>query len=415
MGKVVATYTVRPARETPGGYRCVSDSDQVRALTHAPTFYFYPPVNVSLESATEILRHSLSEALVIFYPLAGRLHWIGGGRLELDCNALGALLIAVESEGKVDDYGDFRPTPEIRALIPSVDYNKPIDELPLLLVQLTKFSCGSMSLGLGISHTIADGLSALHFISEWAKIARGEQANSPPFLDRSVLLAPEHLTAPVFDHPEFGPQPLLIGKQDNMEERKRETTTLMYEAIAGHIWRSACKARQHESQQPTLLSIIVDARNRMEPPLPPRYFGNGTFRVTAETTSGELVSNSLGFASGKARQAIEKATHEYLQSSLVYVKCQEDVTNFRNFHTVGCAKGAFYGNPNLEITSWARLPIYGADFGWGQEIYMGPGGIGYDGKVFVFPGQGQDGSFVVALRLQVRHVDAFQKFFYEDI
>ena len=445
MGKVVATYTVRPARETPGGYRCVSDSDQVRALTHAPTFYFYPPVNVSLESATEILRHSLSEALVIFYPLAGRLHWIGGGRLELDCNALGALLIAVESEGKIDDYGDFRPTPEIRALIPSVDYNKPIDELPLLLVQLTKFSCGSMSLGLGISHTIADGLSALHFISEWAKIARGEQANSPPFLDRSVLLAPEHLTAPVFDHPEFGSQPLLIGKQDNMEERKRETTTLMlklskdqveklkdkankdrspsdnkrpytrYEAIAGHIWRSACKARQHESQQPTLLSIIVDARNRMEPPLPPRYFGNGTFRVTAETTSGELVSNSLGFASGKARQAIEKATHEYLQSSLVYVKCQEDVTNFRNFHTVGCAKGAFYGNPNLEITSWARLPIYGADFGWGQEIYMGPGGIGYDGKVFVFPGQGQDGSFVVALRLQVRHVDAFQKFFYEDI
>ena len=219
MGKVVATYTVRPARETPGGCRCVSDSDQVRALTHAPTFYFYPPVNVSLESATEILRHSLSEALVIFYPLAGRLHWIGGGRLELDCNALGALLIAVESEGKIDDYGDFRPTPEIRALIPSVDYNKPIDELPLLLVQLTKFSCGSMSLGLGISHTIADGLSALHFISEWAKIARGEQPNSPPFLNRSVLLAPEHLSAPVFDHPEDSTQPLLIGKQDNMEER----------------------------------------------------------------------------------------------------------------------------------------------------------------------------------------------------
>ena len=70
---------------------------------------------MSLESATKTLRHSLSGALVIFYPLAGRLHWIGGGRLELDCNAVVALLIAVESEAKIDDFGDFRPTQEIRA------------------------------------------------------------------------------------------------------------------------------------------------------------------------------------------------------------------------------------------------------------------------------------------------------------
>ncbi|KAJ9689047.1 hypothetical protein PVL29_014609 [Vitis rotundifolia] len=445
MVKLMATYTVRPAKETPGGYRCLSDCDQARTINHAPIIYFYPPVNMSLESATEILRHSLSEALVIFYPLAGRLHWIGGGRLVLECNALGALLIAVESDAKIDDFGDFRPTQEIQALIPSVDYNKPIHELPLLLVQVTKFSCGGISLGLGTSRIMTDGLSAFLFIQEWAKIARGEQPNCPPFLDRSILLAPENLTAPVFDHPAYSPQPLLIGNQDHMEERKRESATLTlklskdqveklkdkankdrsafnknrpytrYEAVAGHIWRTACKARQHESQQPTTLSIIVDARNRMEPPLPPRYFGSSIFRVTAESTSGELVSKPLGYASGKARQAIEKATHEYLQSALVYVKCQEDVTQFRNFHTVGYAKGDFYGNPNLKITSWAGLPIYGADFGWGQEIYMGPGVIRNDGKVFVLPSRGQDGSFLVVLGLQVRHIDAFQKFFYEDI
>ncbi|KAL6331493.1 hypothetical protein AAG906_011433 [Vitis piasezkii] len=206
MGKLMATYTVRPAKETPGGYKCLSDSDQVRTLTHAPTIYFYPPVNVSLESATEILRHSLSEALVIFYPLAGQLHWIDGGSLELECNTLGALLIAIESEAKIDDFGDFRPTQEIRAFIPSLDYKKPIHELPLLLVQVTKFSYGGMSLGLGIS-----GL-------------KSPMASNPtvsPFLDRSVLLALEHLTAPVFDHPEYSTQPLLIGKQDNMEEQGR--------------------------------------------------------------------------------------------------------------------------------------------------------------------------------------------------
>ncbi|KAL6331418.1 hypothetical protein AAG906_011356 [Vitis piasezkii] len=393
MVKLMATYTVRPAKETPGGYRCLSDCDQVKPVNHIPIIYFYPPVNVSLESATEILRHSLSEALVIFYPLAGRLHWIGGGRLSSPKPK--SMTLETSDQPK-------------RSKLSSLQW--------ITTNQSMNYHC----------------FCALPFIQGWAKIARGEQPNSPPFLDRSILLAPENLTAPVFDHPEYSTQPLLIGKQDNMEER-RESATLMlklskdqveklkdktnkdrsasnnkrpytrYEAVAGHIWRSACKARQHESLQPTTLSIIVDARNRMEPPLPPRYFGNATFRVTAESTSGELVSKPLDYASGKARQAIEKATHEYLQSSLV------------NFHTVGCTKGAFYGNPNLDITSWARLPIYGADFGWGQEIYMGPGAIGYDGKVFVFPSRGQDGSFHVVLRLQVRHIDAFQKFFYEDI
>ena len=106
-----------------------------------------------------------------------------------------------------------------------MDYDKPIHELPLLLVQVTKFSCGGISLGWGPSHIMTDGLSASHFISEWAKIARGEQPNSSPFLDRSILLAPEHLSAPVFDHPEYSPQPLLIGKQDHIEERKRERYT----------------------------------------------------------------------------------------------------------------------------------------------------------------------------------------------
>ena len=36
MVKLMATYTVRPAKETPGGYRCLSDCDQVKPVSHAP-------------------------------------------------------------------------------------------------------------------------------------------------------------------------------------------------------------------------------------------------------------------------------------------------------------------------------------------------------------------------------------------
>ena len=53
----MATYTVRPAKETLGGYRCLSNNDQVRALTRAPIIYFYPPVNVSLETLVPYYWH----------------------------------------------------------------------------------------------------------------------------------------------------------------------------------------------------------------------------------------------------------------------------------------------------------------------------------------------------------------------
>ncbi|KAK9275841.1 hypothetical protein L1049_023114 [Liquidambar formosana] len=451
MVSLKGSFTVKPAHQTPGGRMSLSDSDQTAAITHAPTVYFYRAASVPIESAIHTLRDSLSKALVIFYPLAGRLHWIGGARLELDCNAMGAQLLEAESEAKIDDFGDFRPTPQIRALIPSVDYTTPIHEIPLLLVQLTKFSCGGLSLGMAISHAIVDGISALHFVSEWAKIARGDQNLNPPFLDREILqIEKNSALQPRFDdHSVFSPSPLLIGQSDNMEERKKETTVAMlklsckqieelknkaneglyqtnnsktgraytrYEAVAGHIWRCASKARRHEREQLTRLRFVMNIRNRVHPPLPPDYFGNAIFPVsTTRTSSEELLSKPLCFASSKIREATDEVTDEYIRSSFAYVKTQPDISQFRNCHTVGCTQAGFFGNPNFEITSWVSLPLYGTDFGWGKDIQMVLGAIGSEGKCYILPDHNEDGSFVIALRLQVAHMEAFKMFFYNDI
>ncbi|PSS08356.1 Spermidine hydroxycinnamoyl transferase [Actinidia chinensis var. chinensis] len=351
---------------------------------------------------------------------------------------MGALFVEAESEAKIDDFEDFRPTPEIRALIPSVDYNKPIHESPILLVQLTKFSCGGISVGLGISHVLVDGRATGHFISEWARIARGEQIEHIPFLDRTKL-RPEQSWAPSFDQPEFKPPPLLIGHSSNLEERKKETTVAMlklsenqiqelkkranstnstftrYEVVAAHVWRCACKARGHKSEQVTNMKFAVDFRNRVKPPLPKGYFGNAILPTVAIATSGELVSKPLAYASGKIRQAKEKITHEYIRSSLALLKNESNLSRFRYFHITGYTQGIFYGNPSIAITSWSTLSLLGINFGWGKEVFFGPGTLGYDGKTFILPNSIEDGSLIVALRLQVAHMDTFKKFFYEDI
>ncbi|RVW45845.1 Spermidine hydroxycinnamoyl transferase [Vitis vinifera] len=150
-----ASYTVKPSEPTFDGRLSLSEWDQIGTITHVPTIYFYRP------SQDWIMRD--------------------GSRLELECNAMGVQLIEAESQATLDDFGDFAPSPELESLVPCVNYNSPIHELPLMLVQLTKFSCGGISLGTSISHAVADGQSALHFIDEWARLARGEPLGTPHF------------------------------------------------------------------------------------------------------------------------------------------------------------------------------------------------------------------------------------------
>ncbi|KAF5207066.1 Spermidine hydroxycinnamoyl transferase, partial [Thalictrum thalictroides] len=373
MVSIKCSYTVKPNQETPAIKLWLPEIDQYPPTTHAPTVYFYRPVvaNGSVISPLETLKSSLSCALVHYFPLAGRLQWISGGRLELQCNGMGAEVIEAESENNIGDYGDFRPTTEIRKLAPSVDYSKDISDWPLLLVQLTKLKCGGICIGIAVSHIVVDGKGALGFISTWANIARGHQDKLAvePFHDRTVFYKGDPTAKPRFDHVEFKAQPTLIGGNE-MEERQKETTVTMlkltqnqveklkqiannegrtpedlrraytrYEAIAGHIWICASKARRLQTEQLTNVRIAVDCRNRVQPSLPPGYYGNAIMVTAATAKVGELLSVSplgLDYACGKIRKAQEMISHDYLKSAMDFLASQPDMTPFRTgFHTLG--------------------------------------------------------------------------------
>ncbi|XP_059459517.1 spermidine hydroxycinnamoyl transferase-like [Corylus avellana] len=436
-------YTVKPAEATSNDTLPLSELDQIGTIIHVPTIYFYqstlnwlsPPHTI-----TNTLRDSLSRALVPFYPLAGRLRSIAGGRLVLDCNAEGVLFFEAEYEAKLDNIDHLTQSPEYHCLFPSVDYNIPIHELPLMLVQLTRFKCGGISLSLTISHAVVDGPSALYFTSEWARLARGEPLGTVPFLERKVLQGgdPRPQTSPSLDNSEYNPLLVLPEQLDSVEEGKKENTVVTlnlsttqveklknmandgkisdsghaytrYETVAGHIWRCACKARELKDEQPTAIAVWVDLRNRMNPPLPQGYLGNAILDVIARSHAGELMNKPLGYASRRIRQAINKVTDTYVKSTIEFLRNQHDLTRFQ------AIEGPLIGNPNVEVVSWLTLPIYGIDFGWGKESYMGLGAHDCDGDSIVLQNPIGDGSLMVLLCLQVAHMDAFKRHFYEDI
>lgn len=445
-------WVVKPAEATWNGTVPLAEPDQTFVLTHVPTIYYYKfsqDFVTSTDDMIKTLKTSLSKALVHFYPLAGRLRWIEGSRLELDCDASGVVLNEAETDAKLDDLGDFSLSPDHISLLPQIDYSTiPISEIPLLFVQLTQFKCGAIALSFAISHAVADGQGGLHFLAEWSRLARGEPLRSAPFHDRKVLRAGEPaIASPTFEHLQFSTPPLLIGKSNTEEEKKHKTKGSLlkltktqiemlrakanqgrnledgtkersytrYEVVTAHIWRCACKVRGHKFEQPTNLFICVDIRKRMQPPLPNYYFGNAIVDVVATGVSGDISSSPLEYAARRVRGAIDMATGDYANSTFNFVKKLDDLSKYQNIHAFRGKELPYYGNPNLGVMSWINLPLSGLDFGWGKEIHMGPGVPDTDGDCVILPGNEGSGSLIVGISFQDAHVDAFKNFFYEDI
>lgn len=108
-------------------------------------------------------------------------------------------------------------------------------------------------------------------------------------------------------------------------------------------------------------------------------------------------------------------TNEYVHSAIDFVKNLEDLSRLQDIHALRNDQRPFYGNPNLGVISWIGLPLYGLDFGWGSEFFMGPGTHDGDGDSLIFPASNGDESIYVAICLQATCMGDFKKFFYQDI
>ncbi|KAF8389236.1 hypothetical protein HHK36_025929 [Tetracentron sinense] len=323
---------VRPAQDTPNRSLWNSNVDLVVPRMHTPSVYFYRPNGSSNFFDGRVLKEALSKALVPFYPMAARLKRDEDGRIEINCNGEGVLLVEAETGSVIDDFGDFAPTLELRQLIPAVDYSGDISSYPLLVLQVTHFKCGGVSLGVGMQHHVADGASGLHFINTWSDMARGLDLTIPPFINRALLQARDP-PCPAFHHIEYQPPPSMktplqttksLSSPDNntsvaiikitrdqlniLKAKSKEGGNTVnyssYEMLASHVWRCACKARGLPDDQESKMYIATDGRSRLRPALPGGYFGNVIFTATPIAVSGDLQSKPLTHGAGENSRCI---------------------------------------------------------------------------------------------------------------
>ncbi|CAL5031194.1 unnamed protein product [Urochloa decumbens] len=408
---------VRPARETPRRRLWLSDLDLVMPRIHTPSVYFYRrggPEAAEGFFDGERMRRALAEAL-------------------MPSTAMGRGVLFVEADAPdtaVDDYGDFAPTEEFNRLIPAVGYTDDISTFPFVVLQVTYFKCGGVSLGVGIYHNVADGMSSLHFINSWSDLCHGTQISVMPFIDHTLLRACDP-PIPSFQHVEYQPAPAMLSSMPQAFASKSvppaavgifkltltDLTRLRsqlpagecaprfstYVILAAHAWRCVSLAYGLPPKQSTKLYCATDGRQRLQPRLPDGYFGNVIFTATPLAEAGNVTS---GLADGAAviQGALDRMDNDYCRSVLNYLGMQPNLAAMLpGDHIFQC--------PNLGLSSWTRLPIYDADFGWGRPVFMGP--ITCEGLGFVLPSANGDGSLSIVISLQAEHMEKFRKLIFE--
>ncbi|XP_050215145.2 shikimate O-hydroxycinnamoyltransferase-like [Mercurialis annua] len=423
--KIINSTMIRAAQETPSQFLWLSNLDLLHEKNNVPTVYLY---NKSTNFDAKVLKDAMSKVLVQFYPVAGRLGRDENGRLEINCNNEGVMFIEAETNSTIDDLGDLMLNLKIPQLIPTVDYSTGISSFLLFVVQVTKFTCGGVSLGIRFHHVLGDGTAALNFINTWCDAARGLPIGVP-LIDRTVLRS-QYRPNPKFQHTEFG-KPLALNNSstenpklqsnsieilkftpDQLNTLKNKvnnnngtTRYSSYETLTAHIWRCTSKARSLANDQPTKLYISVDGRSRLDPKLPRNYFGNVSFPTTAIALCEELLSESLQDTAERIRKSVKKMDDEYLRSAIDFLGVLDDLTPvMRGPDACRC--------PNLHIISWMWLPFYEADFGMGKPIYVRPANP-LEGKGYVIPTPGDDNNWALSICLEQDHMHSFKKLFYD--
>ncbi|KAB2611565.1 shikimate O-hydroxycinnamoyltransferase-like [Pyrus ussuriensis x Pyrus communis] len=361
--------------------------------------YFYRPSDADNFFDLGLLKKALGKTLVPCYPLAGRFKLNGeNGRIEVDCNAEGVLFV---SSSVLVDFGDFTPTPDFLKLIPTDDYSAGISSYSILVLQVKHYKYGGVSLGVGMEHLIANGVSGLFFINTWLDMARGLDLTVQPFMDRTLLRSRDPPYISITDNTtsifRFTREQLNILKAKSTEDGGNTIRYCSFEMLGGRIWRCECKARQLPDDQNTKLHITTDGRSRLQPPLPPAYFGNAVFRTTPIAAVGDLLSKPTWYAASRMHDALVHVDNDYLRSIINYLQLNRP----RLCELVT-------GPSSIWCCRFTMLI-----FGWGRPIYMGPGTMPFEEISFILPSATNYQSLSLVITLQPEHMKSFSKMLYD--
>ncbi|PKI78359.1 hypothetical protein CRG98_001302 [Punica granatum] len=434
--EIISKDTIEPSSQPPPHLRTYKLSllDQISPPYYVPVVLFYPAPNPGLINGADAVDHntvfnslqkSLSEALSVYYPLAGRIR--GDDPNSVDLHGGGALFVKARVPGA--PLSGFLANPDldlIGNLLPLDPYNvggsDSKSDLVVTAIQASIFECGGISLGVCISHRVADGATLSTFLDYWAASSIGSSRKLvSPSLDAAILFPPrdefrDHAQNDVIRKEKVVTKRFVFESSSlaSLRESAAKGSSIgkptLVEAVTALICKSAMKARKHahgtegQTSSSTVITHIVNLRGRRIPPLPEHSLGNiWRFAIAAIRTlfesynmifdpqtvwysrivlSGPRASVSYEICSlnreeaskvelcdlvGHLRQSIRKIDADYVRKlegeDGFYHACE----SFKEM-----SKLKYEGEGEVEsyrFSSWVRFPFYEVDFGFGKPVW----------------------------------------------
>lgn len=377
--EMIKRETLKPSSPTPQYLRNFKLSllNQLSPAAYESLVLFYPRNDSTTpQSSLRILKKSLSETLVRFYPLAGRMK----DNISVDCNDYGVDYVEAKVNGLLSTFLSQPDAGTLRQLLPVATESPEASKGALLLVQANVFGCGGLAIGMRMSHKLADAASLSTFIMSWSATALGfSQALLPDFtasfrfppIDYSSSF---HQSSPVDAKRENCVAKRFVFNASKISAlRTKAASTIVdqptqAEAVTALIWRCAVAAsRSSNSLQPppklSVLSQSVDIRKSVVPPLSDDSIGNLMGYYAAQTDENELELQGLV---AQLRRGIEELSNNYAKGPGKDQAIRESVTEVHNNFvkrddTINFYVGTDLGNYKL---------LYEVNFGWGKPIWL---------------------------------------------
>lgn len=402
----VKLSSVGPGEMTrPGIKHEPSSIDLAMKLHYLKGVYYYK----SHEAFQNITIFQIKEAMFKwfsqFYVVCGRFGRSSenSGRPYIKCNDCGARLLEAECAKTIEEWLELIRDEKINndndSLQKKLIFGQPIgpeiEYSPNVYLQITKFKCGGISLGLSWAHILGDVHFASYFINTWGKIMAGQKKGPPPILaqynkmetspsPKKILDEPLSIkwVDPVGDHwiPFITTKmesysfhvsaTQLIHLQSKVSGPKKSVPVPPFESLCAMIWQSVVKVKNGtESKVVTIMKQDSCKKNK---------------KIDNENQVISVV---------KADYSIEESDLEELAALLVDGAVDEREKIREIVESENGAMDVIVYGANLTFVNLEQATFYELELKGQRPIHASYSvdGIGDGGAVFVLPTLKDDG------------------------